>query len=150
MSFRTTKEVLETFRDRFAQAERWSADVAEDRGEDPAFVTAAGIVTEELRARALSFQAAIDAAETKTLNTYLQYEPQIELRQATEALITSEPPDVESLFTAVANFYRVVFEGLSECGTTTEGTPASAVFAELEREVEAGVSFQTWKMRSQA
>jgi hypothetical protein len=43
-----------------------------------------------------------------------------------------------------------VFEGLSECQTTTEGTPASPVFAELEREVEAGVSFQTWKMRSQA
>lgn len=146
MSFRTTRDVLESFRDAYARASRWCSrlDTLET---DPEFVAAVSMVKDELTARALSFEAAIDDAESKALGTFLQYEPTESLRQAVKDLTCTEPHDAESLLAAVDDFYQVAFVGMNECEEAAESTPAEPLFTEMEREAQAGIAALAWKVR---
>lgn len=147
MSYRTTQDVLEIYRDRFAEAAQWVREL-ELRAESPELQAAAAMAADELRTRSLSFQDALDTASDKTLSTYLQYEPAHQLGEALQEFWRSDPADAETLLERLVDFYKAVFQGLQQCKTTSGGTPATELFEDLESQTEAGISFQAWKLRS--
>ncbi len=148
MSFRTARDVLDTYLSAFLEAQRW-CDGLPRRPEHAEFTAAVALVEQELKTRILRFKAALETTEEKALATYLQYDSEGELREAASDLAEKNPGDPDDLFTSVAEFYRAVSDALDEGKRVVESTPAAGVFSELQAELRAAIASQAWKMRTE-
>ena len=148
MSFRTAREVVDAYLARFIEVQSWCAGLSR-RQENAEFNAAVAMVEKELRTRGLRFRAALETGEENALATYLQYDPETELREAAQELTEQQPRDPDALFEAVAEFYRSVSDALGEGARLVESTPAGKLFSELQHELQAAISSHAWKMRNE-
>ncbi len=147
MSFRTTRDVLASYRGHLRAVQGWCSDLKQAQTE-PEFALALRLTHDELSTRSLSFQGAMETGEANSLDTFLQYEPTNELELATKRITSSRPTTASALFTSICDYYHILCNGLTECQNTAEGTPAADLFRQLEVETMAGISTLGWKMRS--